>query len=61
MIRSTDYLALILATLLVLLVSVLHYQNPHRTVKAQELANRLVLSLQVLLAVSWILILLAQG
>lgn len=61
MIRLTDYLALILATLVLLVVSLLHYRNQYRSASARELGNRLVLSAQVLLAVSWILILLAQG
>ena len=61
MILWTDYLALVLMTLAVLLVSILHYRNPHRTEKAQALGTLLVQILQVLVVLSWILLLLVEG
>ena len=60
MVLATDYLALVIATVVVLCLSVLnHYHQPASVLK-KDFQNRLVQSAQVLLVVSWILILLVR-
>ena len=60
MILATDYFALVIATVAVLCLSVLnHYHQPASVLK-KDFQNRLVQSAQVLLVVSWILILLVR-
>ena len=60
MVQVTDYLGLILGTVVLWVLSWFHYRSSYRSEKARDLGNRLVLSAQVLLVVSWILILLAR-
>jgi hypothetical protein len=60
MVRWTDYLALLIATLVVLFLTLLHRQKVHQSVRSREFQGRLVLSSQILLVVAWILILLVQ-
>ena len=60
MVRWTDYLALLIATLVVLFLTLLHRQKVHQSVRSREFQNRLVLSSQILLVVAWILLVLVQ-
>ena len=60
MVLVTDYLALVIATVVVLFLSVLNYRHQPASILQKDFQNRLVQSAQVLLVVSWILILLVQ-
>lgn len=61
MVLATDYLALVIASVAVLCLSVLNHYHQPASVQVKDFQNRLVQSAQVLLVVSWILILLVQG
>lgn len=60
MVLVTDYLALVIATVAVLCLSVLNHRHQPASILQKDFQNRLVQSAQVLLVVSWILILLVQ-
>ncbi len=60
MVRWTDYLALLIATLGVLFLTLLNRRKVRQSVRSQEFQSRLVLSAQILLLAAWILLVLVQ-